>query len=169
MILHLLGVLGSGSLVLWLSATFHPPVQVHRWEPTMTVMVLGTWIGFLLALGVALCTPVAPVWILPGAWLALWATVLRDYAIRTLGRAFTFDLQIPRVRIRTGPYRYLRHPAYLGSIGLFTGIGLIWGSPLAALTLLGWFGTLYGWRARIETRQFVSQAPDPDQVPTLAH
>ena len=52
---------------------------------------------------------------------------LRLWAIRTLGRLFTFEIGIrPEHRIiEEGPYRTLRHPSYTGYLGMALGMGLI--------------------------------------------
>ncbi len=51
--------------------------------------------------------------------------MLRLFCFRKLGRLFTFDLTIlpSHTLITTGPYAYVRHPAYAGS--LFIHLGLI--------------------------------------------
>ena len=73
------------------------------------------------------------------AGLALFAAgvCLRWYSMAYLGRLFTFDVAVAadhRV-IDTGPYRYIRHPAYTGSLLTFLGLGLC-GGNLVSLILL---------------------------------
>jgi protein-S-isoprenylcysteine O-methyltransferase len=65
--------------------------------------------------------------------------VLRWWSIVHLGRFFTVDVAIAddhRV-IDNGPYRWVRHPAYLGVLVAFLGLGVCLGNwvSLAALTL----------------------------------
>jgi protein-S-isoprenylcysteine O-methyltransferase len=65
--------------------------------------------------------------------------VLRWWAIVRLGRFFTVDVAIAvdhRV-VDTGPYRWVRHPAYLGVLLAFFGLGICIGNwvSLAVLTL----------------------------------
>lgn len=63
---------------------------------------------------------------------------LRWYSMAYLGRLFTFDVAIAadhRV-IDTGPYRYIRHPAYTGSLMTFVGIGLCGGNAASFPVLL---------------------------------
>lgn len=54
-------------------------------------------------------------------------TLLRLQCFRALGKLFTFDLTImPSHKLVTwGPYAYVRHPAYSGSLMIFLGIGLV--------------------------------------------
>ncbi len=63
---------------------------------------------------------------------------LRWYAMAYLGRLFTFDVAVAadhRV-IDSGPYRYVRHPAYTGSLLTFLGLGLCDGNLVALLVLV---------------------------------
>ncbi len=79
-----------------------------------------------------------------GVALALWGlSALRgNFSIMAEGRAL----------ITNGPYRWLRHPIYLGEI--ITLAGLVWLSP-HAITILGAAAIAAGqlWRAAIEERK----------------
>lgn len=68
----------------------------------------------------------------------------RQWAISTLGRFFTLNVQISADQrvVTDGPYRWVRHPSYTADLLAFTGIGLALGNWLAllaafALPLLG--------------------------------
>jgi protein-S-isoprenylcysteine O-methyltransferase Ste14 len=68
-----------------------------------------------------------------GGWLT-WVGVaimisgilFRQYAIFTLGKFFTTTIQIKKDHelIQTGPYRYIRHPSYLGLLIMALGLGI---------------------------------------------
>lgn len=64
---------------------------------------------------------------------------LRWWSIVHLGRFFTVDVAIAHDHrvIDTGPYHWVRHPAYLGVLLAFLGLGLCLGNwvSLAAMTL----------------------------------
>ena len=67
-------------------------------------------------------------------------SVGRQWAISTLGRFFTQNVQITDDQsvVTGGPYRWVRHPSYTADLLAFTGIGLAlgnWLSLLAAATL----------------------------------
>jgi len=49
--------------------------------------------------------------------------VLRTWSVYTLGRHFTMHLAVQKEHrvIRTGPYRYLRHPSYVGAFLTYVG------------------------------------------------
>lgn len=73
--------------------------QIHRWT-----MATGTIGLSLLIIGI----------------------LIRGDAIRGLGKYFTGTVQIKddHVLIRTGPYKYVRHPAYTGALLAHFGLGL---------------------------------------------
>lgn len=62
-----------------------------------------------------------------GVLFVVSGTLLRLHCFRTLGKLFTFDLTImPSHKLVTrGPYSYVRHPSYSGSLLVFFGIGLV--------------------------------------------
>ena len=71
-----------------------------------------------------------------GAGLVLFAAglSLRWYSVVYLGRLFTYDVAIAadhRV-VDSGPYRYIRHPAYSGSLLTFVGLGVCGQCTVAA-------------------------------------
>jgi protein-S-isoprenylcysteine O-methyltransferase len=70
--------------------------------------------------------------------LCLEALSLRVWAILSLGRSFTYDVKRPagNVLVRTGPYRLIRHPGYLGIIILGTAPGFVTGSIAGFIGLL---------------------------------
>ncbi len=85
----------------------------------------------------------------------IWAGLLfRFWAIQALGSFFSTRLVIQdgHQLITTGPYRYIRNPAYTGALATFIGIGLAIGNWLSlgllALTVIG----LYVWRIQAEDK-----------------
>jgi protein-S-isoprenylcysteine O-methyltransferase len=69
-----------------------------------------------------------------GAVIALGGVLLRAWAVRTLGGYFQLSVTIEpgQQLVRSGPYRWIRHPAYAGFLAAFTGIGLMFGSWVSA-------------------------------------
>src|ERR1017187_4976773 len=57
-------------------------------------------------------------------WLS--GTRFRFYSMRTLGRFFTYDVAVSTGQhvVERGPYRWLRHPSYLGSLVANIGLGM---------------------------------------------
>ncbi len=58
---------------------------------------------------------------------------LRWVAILTLGRFFTVDVAVHRQHhlVRSGLYRYMRHPSYTGLLAAFLGLGIYIGTWLS--------------------------------------
>ena len=79
--------------------------------------------------------PVNPYILLCGIFLFLIGFTIRIYSIKTLGPFFTFEVGLRKNHqlIMTGPYRFIRHPGYLGYICLSLGMYLF------LSTLLGLF------------------------------
>ncbi len=66
---------------------------------------------------------------------------LRVWAIRTLGKYFTMHLDIhdDHKVIRSGPYKYFRHPSYVGAFLTYMGTSIFlhsWISAIAAAIIL---------------------------------
>jgi protein-S-isoprenylcysteine O-methyltransferase len=99
---------------------------------------LGLGLNFLLA---AMLPSAALTWhrtylFVLGMVLILCGVALRWYAIFTLGKYFTRDVAVAADQpvVRTGPYRFIRHPSYTGTFLTMLGVGLAmtnWASLLA--------------------------------------
>jgi protein-S-isoprenylcysteine O-methyltransferase Ste14 len=82
-------------------------------------------------------------------WLGL---ALRVWSIATLGDSFRTTVQVRpgQVVVASGPYRWVRHPAYAGLVLIIAGFGVAAGNWLAlAACLLLPFPAL-AWRIRVE-------------------
>ncbi|PSR70446.1 hypothetical protein PHLCEN_2v13697 [Hermanssonia centrifuga] len=62
-----------------------------------------------------------------GVVLMIFGSVLRLTCFSKLGKLFTFDLTIlpSHTLITSGPYAYVRHPAYTGTLSMSLGLALI--------------------------------------------
>jgi methyltransferase len=80
-------------------------------------------------------------------WIKYWAIV-------TLGPRWTFRVLVPPAssRITTGPYRFMRHPNYLGVMGELVGMALMAHAPIAGTASVVIFGALIAARIRVEER-----------------
>jgi methyltransferase len=91
---------------------------------------------------------------LSGATLFGAAKALKWWAIATLGPAWTFRvIAVPASPLVTaGPYRWLRHPNYVGVVGEFAGAALMTGASVAGPAVMLAFGVLLVRRIRVEER-----------------
>ena len=73
-----------------------------------------------------------------GVAVAITGGALRYWSIRTLGRYFTLTLQVKTSQavVQSGPYRWVRHPSYLGGELAFLGLGLTTGNAWSALLMV---------------------------------
>jgi protein-S-isoprenylcysteine O-methyltransferase len=88
---------------------------------------------------------------------------LRWYAIAHLGRFFTVDVVVVSGQhvVNTGPYRYLRHPAYSGALLAFLGFGLCFGNVLSLLVLMLPITMVFLRRIRIEEAALMQALGEP--------
>jgi protein-S-isoprenylcysteine O-methyltransferase Ste14 len=93
------------------------------------------WVPFVLGLLL--------VWI--GIGLALWAA-------RTLGRFYRPVVAIDKHHevVTAGPYRYVRHPLYAGSMLVMTGVGIALGNWLSLIVCVLMPLAAYVVRIRVE-------------------
>lgn len=74
---------------------------------------------------------------LDGAWLAVFAAlqILRFWTLSTLGRRWTTRIIVlpGEMLVRSGPYRFLRHPNYVVVIGEIAVLPLCFDMPVFAL------------------------------------
>ena len=88
---------------------------------------------------------------------------LRWFAIWKLGRYFTRDVAVSSDQpvVQSGPYRFIRHPAYSGTFLTMFGLGLAmtnWAS-LISLLLCVFLGHFY--RVRIEEEALIHNIGQP--------
>jgi protein-S-isoprenylcysteine O-methyltransferase Ste14 len=115
-------------------------------------IVVGFGAGLVLASRDALSLPGPVVWLVVGLIIAWAGMLLRLWAVLTLGRFFTTTVVVRpgQTVVSSGPYGFVRHPAYLGLLILLLGFGLTLGDLAAALAIvvLPTMGLL--WRIRVE-------------------
>jgi methyltransferase len=87
-----------------------------------------------------------------GAALLLAAKALKYWAIASLGSRWTYRvLVLPGAPlVRSGPYRLLRHPNYVGVIGEMAGMALLVSAPVSGLAGTAFFALLLWRRVRSE-------------------
>jgi methyltransferase len=89
-----------------------------------------------------------------GAGVFVAAKLLKYWAIATLGPRWTFRVLVPggSSRVVSGPYRYMRHPNYVGVAGELVGMALMAQAPVAGIAACVGFGALMLARIRVEER-----------------
>ncbi len=89
-----------------------------------------------------------------GLAIAIMGIAFREWAVLTLGRFFTVSVMVAsnQTVVKNGPYRWLRHPAYTGSILTLVGFPLALGTWAGALFVLLFSITGYLYRVRVEEK-----------------
>jgi methyltransferase len=89
-----------------------------------------------------------------GVVLFVVAKALKFWAIASLGTRWTFKvLVVPGAPlVTTGPYRWFRHPNYVGVVGELVGFALIVGAWVTGPLSLAFFGYLLHRRITAEER-----------------
>jgi methyltransferase len=102
----------------------------------------------------------ADVSLVAGAAVFILAKALKYSAIAALGDRWSFRvLVLPgKPLISSGPYRWMRHPNYVGVAGELIGAALMAGSPIAGVISFVTFGGIMLARIRVEDRA-LSGAP----------
>jgi len=98
---------------------------------------------------------ILPIWIFwLGVIFIITGIILRICSVVTLGKYFTVTVQVNSNQkvIQTGPYKYIRHPAYSGSILSLIGIALALRSIIGIIGTLIIIAVIYGYRIKIEEK-----------------
>lgn len=139
---------------------------------SLFVLLTSLWGGVVLAGALA--------WLLPGATLTWHRSTLffvgvtlmfagvtvRRYAMWSLGRSFTRAVAVRPAQavVQTGLYRYIRHPAYSGTLLTALGVGLALtnGASVGVALLSSVAGHLY--RVRVEEQLLSARLGEPYRV-----
>ena len=153
--------LGIAALLVWagFELAFRSPGEASRWRgdirdrASTPLLVLGFAAAAILpaALGGVEFASVGQVaW--AGVVLCVLGLVLRAWAMRMLGVSYTRTLRTASNQqlVTGGPYRWVRHPGYAGSIAVWVGAALAFHSWLAPAVVFILMMLAYGWRIRSE-------------------
>jgi len=102
-----------------------------------------------------------PNWQTPIAWLGLaigiFGRIIVAWGAFYLGRSFGIFVSVRDVVLR-GPYRYVRHPIYLGYLLMFGGLTLAYCCAALFIIVPAHFG-LFAWRVRLEESRLAESSP----------
>jgi protein-S-isoprenylcysteine O-methyltransferase Ste14 len=162
-----LGIAQVALYLIWLAVEAKVAVgeldqdETQRDKGTLEVYAAGRFLTVGVALGVPLYPLAArlnlePGWILQAVGLAVFVcgVAFRLTAIRTLGRFYSHRVrqQDDHQIVNTGPYRFLRHPAYTGMLGAHLGLVLVFFNPYALGLLCAFFAPAVVFRILVEEK-----------------
>ncbi len=77
---------------------------------------------------------------------------LRWYSISYLGRFFTVDVTVKsdQTVVDTGPYKFIRHPSYTGSLLAFLGLGICFANYATLAIMMIPITSVFLYRMKIE-------------------
>ncbi|MFA9466687.1 MAG: isoprenylcysteine carboxylmethyltransferase family protein [Velocimicrobium sp.] len=123
---------------------------------SMLFIIIGFWLAILInPICVNMTTFMLPVYLF---WIGVILTILgiltRVYSVWTLRNFFTLNVQVATVQniVKTGPYKYIRHPAYTGSIITLSGIAVSFRSLLGIIATVIIISVVYGYRIKVEEK-----------------
>jgi len=95
--------------------------------------------------------------------LVLLGLLLRWYSIIYLGRFFTTNVAIAKDHrlIDTGPYRFIRHPSYAGSLLAMIGLALSFGNWMSFVILFVSTCAVTFWRIHVEEQALIGGLGEP--------
>ena len=135
--------------VLRARGAIEPAGDVYRW---MQIGYPGCFVG-MVAEAMVRRDPVS-VSLFAGAGVFVLSKALKYSAIAALGERWTFRvLVLPgEPLVTSGPYRWIRHPNYVGVAGELIGGALMASSPIAGVISFLTFGGMMLARIRVEER-----------------
>lgn len=94
-----------------------------------------------------------------GIVFMFFAFLLRKHAKKELGKYFSYDLKIKRdqIIIKSGLYKYIRHPGYLGEIMGFIGIAISFNNIYSSLPLVILPFIAFNYRIVIEEKFLIKK------------
>jgi protein-S-isoprenylcysteine O-methyltransferase Ste14 len=103
--------------------------------------------------------PIDAPWSIIGLALTFVSIAFRYWAIRTLGKFFTSVVMVQEGQrvIQSGPFRYLRHPSYLGSFLMSVGISVFFRSYAGLVFCLIGFFAAYVYRISVEEKTLLAE------------
>jgi len=160
------GAIYLGIYVAWFASFFVEAEIIRRAGARQTAKSSDRGSGPLIFVSVAIAIFVADAFAIAGAApLPAWSfylgvgfmaagILIRLWAVSTLRYFFSYTIQIMEGHrvVESGPYRFVRHPAYTGSLLTILGIGFSLQSWGAVLLMTAIFGVAFGYRIRVEER-----------------
>jgi len=153
--------LGFAALLAWagFELAFRSPGEASSWRgdardrastPVLLLAFAGATILPAALRAVAFGSVGQAAW--AGVGLCALGLVVRAWGMRTLGGSYTRTLRTASDQrlVTAGPYRWVRHPGYAGSIAVWVGAALAFHSWLAAVIVAILMLLAYGWRIRTE-------------------
>ena len=164
-IISLVAILLMMLAELWLSRANERWMFAHgaeaRPDPVYATM-RWAYPGAFIAMAIegVIANPAIGQWTVAGGALLVLAKAIKFWAIGALGRRWTYRvLVLPGASLVSGgPYRFVRHPNYIGVVGELIAMALLSGARIAGVIAVLGFGWLLVRRIRAEERALAVSA-----------
>jgi protein-S-isoprenylcysteine O-methyltransferase Ste14 len=157
-------------ILVWLSSFFVERLIIRRGGEKSTAVWSDRGSGLLILLSIFGSISIANVFatagfaLLPigsfylGLAMVLLGVAFRIWAVSSLRGYFSYTVQIKEGHrvVEVGPYRFVRHPAYAGSLLTIVGVGFALQSWAAVLVISAVFLLAFGYRIQVEERALIS-------------
>jgi len=131
------------------AGAYEPADDVYPW---MQIAYPASFLA--MALEAALADPRVNGLFVAGVIVFALAKAIKYWAIATLGSRWSFRVLVPpdSSLIQSGPYRFMRHPNYVGVMGELVGMAIIARALIAGSLSVLVFAVLIAKRIRVEER-----------------
>lgn len=140
-------------------------VGARRWDQVITRLLVIPSFAVLIVAGLGERLGWTPIFGVPlrgvGVALFLAGYVLVVWAMannRFFSQGVRIQTERGHVAVTTGPYRFVRHPGYVGMISSMGGAVLMLGSPWSAVPAVLYLGLMVA-RTRLEDRMLLAELP----------
>jgi len=123
---------------------------------SMLFIIIGFWFAILMnPIFIHITNFMLPMYFF---WFGITLTTvgifIRIYSVWTLRMYFTLNVQVATEQkiIKEGPYKYIRHPAYTGSILTLLGISISFRSLFGTISSIIIIVLVYGFRIKVEEK-----------------
>jgi protein-S-isoprenylcysteine O-methyltransferase Ste14 len=138
-----------------LSDFFRKPRFVFVYIIFIWFLISSNTTEFLFRIGIAI--------VLLGEIIRLWANGYVGCSKVNWSRSKEGNKKIGRL-ITAGPYAFVRHPLYLGTLIMGAGFCIMFGEPLVAIVALGCFLWLYGKKIKEEEERLAFECGQPYEL-----
>jgi methyltransferase len=106
-------------------------------------------------------------WLAGGALIFVVAKAIKYWAIAALGPRWSFRVLVldGATLVTHGPYRWMRHPNYVGVLGEILGVAVALRTPVAGAVALLTFTWLLRRRIAVEERMLYSASSRQQELP----
>ncbi len=132
--------------------------DANSWRLLWTVITLSVCLGIFAARRFPMgALPYTRQFAMIGVAVFVAGLALRAWSVARLGRFFTVNVAIApdHQLVQSGPYRFVRHPSYTGSLLAILGLALTLGNWLGIVVIMFPICAVFVYRMNVEERALI--------------